>query len=88
MFFFNDKNERVIIIYLPQTWCDTHTDGGGFALIGLKKSPAIWGVPSNGDPVDPFGFPHWSSKFGDVSVQDFAVQISTSSNFEDTKAHW
>jgi hypothetical protein len=69
-------------------WCDTHTDGGGFALIGMKESPVTWNVPTNEDPVDPSGPPHWSSKFGDVTVHDFAIQISTTKDFEDTKAHW
>ena len=57
-------------------------------LIGMKNSPMTWNVPSNGNPVDPMGPPHWSSRFGDVDVQDFAVQISTTKNFENTKAHW
>ncbi|CAB4013488.1 Hypothetical predicted protein [Paramuricea clavata] len=56
--------------------------------MGMKESPVTWNVPSNESPVDPLGPPHWSSKFGDVNVQDFAIQISTTKNFEDTKAHW
>ena len=56
--------------------------------MAMKENPVTWDVPSNEKPVDPFGPPHWSSKFGDVSVQDFAIQISTTKNFEDTKAHW
>ena len=54
----------------------------------MKNKPMIWNVPSNEKPVDPVGHPHWSSEFGDISVQDFAVQISTTKSFEDTKAHW
>lgn len=54
----------------------------------MKDSPVTWNVPSNESPVDPTGHPHWSSKFGDVQVQDFAIQISTKENFENTKAHW
>jgi hypothetical protein len=57
-------------------------------LIGMKNSPVTWSVPSNSNPVNPLGPPHWSSKFGYVNVQDFAIQISTTKNFEDTKAHW
>ena len=57
-------------------------------LMAMKESPVTWDVPSNEKPVDPFGPPHWSSKFADVSVQDFAIQISHTKNFEDTKAHW
>ena len=54
----------------------------------MKNSPVTWNIPSNDTPVDPMGPPHWSSVFGDINVQDFAIQISTSENFEDTKAHW
>ena len=54
----------------------------------MKDSPVIWNVPSNENPVDPFENPHWSSKFGDVKVQDFAVQISTTKKFDNTIAHW
>ena len=59
-----------------------HTDGGGFMLIGMKSSPVTWNVPFNGQTVDPYGPPHWSSKFGSFEVLDFAVQISTNKNFE------
>ena len=65
-----------------------HTDGGGFMLIGMKSSPVTWDVPFNGKTVDPNGPPHWSSKFGNFEVLDFAVQISTNKNFEGTRAHW
>ena len=65
-----------------------HTDGGGFILIGMKSSPVLWDVPFNGKTVDPNGPPHWSSKFGNVEVLDFAVQVSNSKNFNGTRAHW
>ncbi|CAB4014093.1 Hypothetical predicted protein, partial [Paramuricea clavata] len=69
-------------------WCDVHTDGGGFALVGMKDSPVSWTVPSNSTPVDPQGPPHWSSDLGDVKVMDFRVQFSTDKGFEGTKADW
>ncbi|CAB4041887.1 Hypothetical predicted protein, partial [Paramuricea clavata] len=69
-------------------WCDVHTDGGGFALVGMKDSPVSWTVPSNSSPVDPQGPPHWSSDLGDVKVLDFRVQFSTDKGFEGTKADW
>ncbi|CAB4015197.1 Hypothetical predicted protein, partial [Paramuricea clavata] len=69
-------------------WCDVHTDGGGFALVGMKDSPVSWTVPSNSTPVDPQGPPHWSSDLGDVKVLDFRVQFSTDKGFEGTKADW
>ena len=43
-----------------------HTDGGGFALVGIKDSPVSWTVPSNAIPVHPQGPPHWSSNLGDL----------------------
>ena len=64
------------------------TDGGGFMLIGRKNNSFTWSVPSNDNPVEPFGAPHWSSAFGDVKILDFRVQVATSENFTDTKAHW
>ena len=54
----------------------------------MKNKPTIWNVPSNEKTVAPLGPPHWSSKFGDINVQEFAVQISTRKNSKDTKAHW
>jgi hypothetical protein len=57
-------------------------------LIGMKNSPVTWNVPFNGKTVHPNGPPHWSNKFGNFEVLDFAVQISTNKNFEATRAHW
>ncbi|CAB3999648.1 Hypothetical predicted protein [Paramuricea clavata] len=54
----------------------------------MNNSPVTRNVPSNEKPVDPLGPPHWSSKFGDVNVQDIAIQISTSKDFEGKEAHW
>ncbi|CAB3991977.1 Hypothetical predicted protein, partial [Paramuricea clavata] len=71
-----------------QIWCDVHTDGGGFALVGMMDSPVSWTVPSNSTPVDPQGPPHWLSDLGDVKVLDFRVQFSTDKSFEGTKADW
>lgn len=64
------------------------TDGGGFMLIGRKNNSVTWTVPSNDNPVDPFGVPHWSSALGDAPILDFRVQMATSDNFKETKAHW
>ncbi|XP_028393240.1 uncharacterized protein LOC114517654 [Dendronephthya gigantea] len=80
-------------IFLPngtihKVWCDVHTDGGGFALVGMKDNPVSWTVPSNSLPVDPQGPPHWSSDLGDVKVLDFRVQFSADNSFENTKADW
>lgn len=64
------------------------TDGGGFMLIGRKNDSKTWSVPSNDYPVEPFGFPHWSSALGNAPILDFRVQVATKENFDDTKAHW
>ena len=69
-------------------WCDVHTDGGGFALVGTKDSPVSWTAPSNATPVHPQGPPHWSSDLGDYKVLDFRVQFSTDKSFKETKADW
>ena len=57
-------------------------------LVGMTNNPMSWNVSSNSSPVNPIGPPHWSSKYGDANVLDFAIQISTTKNFADTKAHW
>lgn len=57
-------------------------------LVGMMDSPDTLTVPSNSNPVDPKGPPHWSSAFGDFDVLDFGIQVSNSSDFKDTKAHW
>jgi hypothetical protein len=57
-------------------------------LIGKLNSSVTWNVPSNNQTVDPFGEPQWSSSFGDAPVLDFRVQMSTTENFAETKAHW
>ncbi|CAB4020794.1 Hypothetical predicted protein, partial [Paramuricea clavata] len=64
------------------------TDGGGFALLAHKTSAITWTVPSNYTRVDPFTSHQWSSVLGNASIMDFRVQVSTSNNFSDTKAHW
>ena len=64
------------------------TDAGGYILIGKKNNSVMWSVPSNEDPVEPFGKPHWCSSFGDVSVLDFRVQVASKDDFRTTKAHW
>ena len=69
-------------------WCDVHTDGGGFMLIGMKDNPVSWTVPSKSTPVNPQGPPHWSSIAGGVKVQDFRVQFSSDKSFDGTKADW
>lgn len=57
-------------------------------LIGRKNNSITWSVPSNDYPVEPFGDPHWSSALGDAAILDFRVQMATSENFMETKAHW
>ncbi|XP_028402956.1 uncharacterized protein LOC114525736 [Dendronephthya gigantea] len=71
-----------------KVWCDVHTDGGGFTLVGKKDSPQTWTVPSSSTPVYPQGPPQWSSVLGDMKVLDFRVQFSTDKSFEGTKADW
>ncbi|CAB4035578.1 Hypothetical predicted protein, partial [Paramuricea clavata] len=69
-------------------WCDMSTDGGGFLLIGRKNNSVTWTVPSNNEPVDPYGEPHWTSSLGDAPILDFRVQMATHEDFKATKAHW
>lgn len=57
-------------------------------LVGMKDSPVSWTVASNPAPVDPQGPAHWSSRLGDILVQDFRVQVSTNKSFEGTKVDW
>ena len=57
-------------------------------LVGNQNSSDIWTVPSSLTPVDPHGPAQISSSFGKFNVEDFAVQVSTSESFKDTKAHW
>jgi hypothetical protein len=64
------------------------TDGGGYILIGKINNSVIWSVPSNDDPVKPFGKPHWCSSFGEVNIIDFRVQMASKENFATTNAHW
>ena len=71
-----------------QAWCDVDTDRGGFLLIGVKDTPETWAIPSNSSFIHPHGSPGWSSAFGDEDVLDFRIQISTSKDFDDTRAHW
>ena len=64
------------------------TDGGGFILFGYQNSSVTWNVPSSNKPVDPFGSPRWSSDLGNTPILDIRVQVSSSEEFKDTKAHW
>ena len=82
---FLSYNKRV---HLIQSWCDVQTDSGGFLLIGVKNTPETWAIPSKASFIHPRGKPMWSSAFGDREVLDFRVQISTTKDFHDTRAHW
>lgn len=85
------RSTRSPLSYYPsiiKAWCDVTTDGGGFVLVAKKDDPVTWTVPSSKETVDPHGKPHWSSTFGKVEMLDIRFQISTTSNFKDTKAHW
>ena len=85
------KKEHLIygLLFLCyKVWCDMTTDGGGFMLVGRKNNSITWTVPSNDYPVEPFGSPHWSSALGDAPILDFGVQVATSEDFKETKAHW
>ena len=64
------------------------TDGGGYFLIGRKNDSVIWSIPSNDDPVEPFGKPHWSSCFGEVDIHDFRIQMASKEDLKATKADW
>ena len=57
-------------------------------LVGYKNSPVSWTLPSNPKIVSPQGHPHWSSKFGNVQMLEFRIQVSTTNNFNDSKADW
>jgi hypothetical protein len=75
-------------LFTLKAFCDVTTDGGGFLLVAKKDDPVTWTVPSSNETVDPHGKPHWSSIFGKVKMLDIRFQISTTSKFKDTKAHW
>ena len=64
------------------------TDGGGYLLFGRMNNTVTWDVPSNNKTVEPFGYPHWSSELGDVSVLDLRIQVASDDNIENTRAHW
>ena len=64
------------------------TDGGGYMLFGRMNNTVTWDVPSTNETVEPFGYPHWSSDFGEVSVLDFRIQVASDDDFENTMAHW
>lgn len=57
-------------------------------LIGRKDNPVSWTLPSNAGVVSPYGKPHWSSMFGNVSMLEFRIQVSTTNNLKDSKADW
>ncbi len=57
-------------------------------LIGVKNTPETWAIPSSYSFVHPQGLAKWSSAFGEKNMLDFRVQISTSKDFQDTRAHW
>ena len=61
---------------------------GGFLLIGVKDTPETWAIPSSTSFIHPRGPAGWSSLFGDQDVLDFRIQISSSKDFESTRAHW
>ena len=68
------------------------TDGGGYMLLARTKKPTdwnnLWSVPSNNEPLEPFGDPRWSSALGNAPILDFRIQMADKGNFDDTKAHW
>ena len=64
------------------------TDGGGYFIIRRKDDSITWAVPSNEDPVEPSGKPHWSSSFGDVDILDFRIQMASKEDFKATKTDW
>jgi hypothetical protein len=57
-------------------------------LVGKKKGPKTWSVPSTSIPLQPFGDAHWLSSLGDAPIMDFRIQIATADDFKNTKAHW
>ena len=82
------KTIKLFVFALLKVWCDMKTDGGGYFLIGKKNDSVTWSVPSNNDPVEPFGKPHWHSSFGEVDILDFRIQMASKDDFRATKAHW
>ncbi|CAB3994196.1 Hypothetical predicted protein [Paramuricea clavata] len=77
-----------LVTTLSAAWCDVDTSRWGFLLIDVKDTPETWAIPSNSSLVHPHGLARWSSAFGEKNVLDFRVQISTSKDFHDTRAHW
>ena len=57
-------------------------------MIGVQDTPKTWSIPFGTSFIDPNGPARWSSAFGEKEVLDFRVQISTSKNFDATRAHW
>ncbi|XP_028405278.1 uncharacterized protein LOC114527785 [Dendronephthya gigantea] len=71
-----------------KVWCDMNTDGGGYILIGNMNNTVTWNVPSSNSTVEPFGTPHFSSAFGDISILDFRIQVATDVQYKHIVAHW
>ncbi|XP_028405296.1 uncharacterized protein LOC114527802 [Dendronephthya gigantea] len=64
------------------------TDGGGYMLFGIMNNTVTWNVPSSNSTVEPFGIPQFSSAFGDVSILDFRIQVSTDVQYKHIISHW
>ena len=57
-------------------------------LIGKQDNPSSWNVSFTTTTVTPNGPPQWSANFGNLTIREFAVQVSTTSDFEGTRVHW
>lgn len=57
-------------------------------LIGVLDTPVTWNISSNSSFLNPQSQAMWSSEFGELEVLDFRVQISTTRDFHNTRAHW
>ena len=73
-------------------------------LVGKQNNPSLWnisflpstqsptviivGKPTTPSTVTPSGPQQWSANFGNLTIQEFAVQVSTTNDFKGTRAHW
>ena len=60
------------------------------SFLPSKRSPRVivLGKQDNPTVITPTGPTQWSANFGDHLIQEFAVQVSSTSDMKGTRAHW